>query len=195
MLKKAFIFSCICISIFIFLFFINLFIITEKDLKNFQFNQQKGLDIKAQNTYQERKNVRKDLYVIDKETRKHYVISSDLSKIFINKKNQNYELIENLDKITFLCFENIDPITKLQHIKYITSLKGFYFFPSHCLELKDINLSFINANKQTNIDFNNAYFTGHAKELKFSIQNKKPIIEIFAFDGLFDPKKGYKCEK
>ncbi len=194
MLKKTFVISFICISIIIFLFLTNLFIITKKDLQDFNKCQQKGFDIKSHSAYQERKDVRKDLYIVDNETRKHYVISSNLSQIFLTRKNLNYELIENLDTITFLCFENINSSLKLQNIKHITAQKGYYFFPSHNFELKDVNLSFINTNSKT-IDLNNAYFTGHANELHFSIQKKKPVIEALTFEGLFDPKIGFKCEK
>lgn len=195
MLKKAFIFSFVLSTVFIFLFFTNLFIITKKDLENFNRIEQKNFDIKSHSAYQERKNVRKDLYIVDKQSRKHYVISSDLSDFFLNRKEQKYELIETLEKITFLCFENVDKATNLQHIKYITANKGFYFFPSHNLKLKDVNLSFINTLKQKNIDFQNTYFTGKAKELNFSVQEKKPIIEVSSFEGSFDPKIGFRCEK
>lgn len=192
MLRKAFIVSFICISFFIFLFFTNLFIITKKDLKNFKKCKQKEVEVKSHSAYQERKKVKKDLYIVDNETRKHYIINSDQSEIFLNRKNQSYELIENLDKINFLCIENIDKKTNLNHIKYITANKGYYFFPSHNIELKDVNLSFVNTTNPQKIDLNNAYFKGHSNELNFTIHKKKPVIEAASFDGIFDPKKGFK---
>jgi hypothetical protein len=194
MLRKAFVISSICISIIIFLFLLNLFIITKKDLKNFNKSLQKGFDIKSQSAYQERKDVKKDLYIVENDIRKYYIISSDFSKIFLNRKNQTYELVENLDNITLFCFENIYS-TKLQNIKHMTAQKGYYYFPSQIFELKDVNINFINASNFQKLDFNNAYFTGHASELHFSIKKKKPVIEAITFDGSIDPKKGFKCEK
>jgi hypothetical protein len=195
MLKKAFLVSLFSLITLIILLFINFFIISKNDLEKFNQAQTKNYEIQSQSAHQKRQNVKKDLYIVDKTTRKHYVISSNSSEIFLNRKNQKYELIENLDKITFLCFENIDPNEKFQHIRYITANNGSYFFPSHNLELKDVNLSFINSLITKNIDFQNPYFAGQAKKLYFSIQNKKPIIEVFSFEGSFDPKKGFKCSK
>lgn len=189
MLKKAFIFSSIGLSILTFLFLANLLIITKKDLKDFNKCRQKEVDIKVNSAYQERKNVKKDLYIVDNQTRKHFVISSNLSEIYLNKKHQNYELIESLDKITLICFEKFDKLSNLQHIKYITAQKGYYFFPSHNLELKDVNLSFITTSDPKQINFNNTYFSGHASELNLFIRKKKPVIEASSFEGLFDPKK------
>lgn len=190
MLKKAFIFSSIGLSIFAFLFLANLFIITKKDINHFNKCRQKDIDIKVNTAYQERKNVKKDFYVVDNQTRKHYIISSNLSEIFLNKKHQNFELIENLDTITLLCFEKFDKLSNLHHIKYITAQKGYYFFPSHNLELKDVNLSFLTTADPNDLNFNNAYFSGHANELNLFIKKKKPVIEAYSFDGLFNPKKG-----
>lgn len=194
MLKKTFIISFVFLSIIICLFFINLLIITNKDFEKFNKYQKKSFEIKANSAYQERKNVRKDLFLVDNQTRKHYIISSDVSEFFLNKKNKSYELIENLDKLTLLCFEKFDKQSNLQHIKYITAQKGYYFFPSHNLELKNVNLAFINANSLENLNLNNAYFSGHAKEMNLTIRKKKPIIEASAFNGLFNPKKGLKCQ-
>ena len=121
MLKRAFIISFICLSIIIFLFSINLCIITKKDLQNFKKSQEKSLEIKSNSAYQERKNIKKDLYITDKLTRKHYVISADLSQIFISKKNQRYELIENLDTLTLLCFEKFVKLRADLFVKYHAS--------------------------------------------------------------------------
>lgn len=195
MLKKAFIFSFIGIFICLVLFVLNLCIITKKDAQNFSKNEQKGNDIKSHSAYQKRKDVKKDLYIIDNDIRKHYIIKSQNSEIFLNKKNQNYEIIENLDNITLICFENIDNISKLKQVKYITAKNGLYYFPSHNLELNDVDVSFFNTSKINKLNLNKAYFSGHAKELNFSVEEKKPIIEISSFEGSFDPKKGIKCEK
>jgi len=198
MLKRAFLVSLICLTIFIFLFLTNLFIISKKDFANFHSIQQKSSALNSQTAYQERQNVKKDLYIVDNNTRNHYVIASDLSEIFINRKNLKYELIENLNKITFLCYEDVLGNQKFQHIKYITAEDGIYLFPSHKFELNDVNLSFVNTinkSKVSEVDFKNAYFKGKAKKLNFTVHKKKPTIEAISFDGSFNPKKGLRCEK
>ncbi|KKK71977.1 hypothetical protein LCGC14_2908530, partial [marine sediment metagenome] len=144
MLKKTFVLSLLGLVIFITLFLLNFLYINEKDIVAYNNLAQKNLEFDSTKAYQKRENVQKDLYVIDKNTRKHYLISSKLSEIFLDRKNQKYELIENLNSITLICYEDILDTQMMQHIKYITAKSGSYIFPSHKFNLFDVNLSFIN---------------------------------------------------
>ncbi|NGX34319.1 MAG: hypothetical protein K1060chlam1_00671 [Candidatus Anoxychlamydiales bacterium] len=200
MLKRTFVYSLLGLVIFISLFLLKFLYINEKDVVAYNNLEQKNLAFDSTTAYQKRENVQKDLYVIEKSTRKHYLISSKLSEIFLDRKNQKYQLIENLNFITFICFEDILDNQMMQQIKYITANSGSYTFPSHKLNLFDVNLSFINTLNfnQTSLDqasFSNAYFQGKAKELNFSINKKKPEIKAISFEGSFNPKKSVKCEK
>jgi len=196
MLKKTFVCSIFILGVFIFLFLTNMFFIKEKDLKEYTELTQRDNDFKT--AHQKRQSVKKDLYIIDKNARKHFIISSDHSEIFLRKKHQKYELIENLSKIKFLCLENILKQSNIQNIKCFQAQTGTYFFPTHKLQLNDINLAFINTALNPsflkNWNMQNAYFKGSAKELYFSISKKKPLIEAISFEGSFNPKKGLKCE-
>jgi len=215
MLKRTFLYSLLGLVIFIVLFLLKFLYINEKDRAAYNNLKQKNLDFDSTTAYQKRENVQKDLYVIEKNTRKHYLISSKLSEIFLDRKNQKYQLIENLNFITFICFENILNSQTFQQIKYITANSGNYIFPAHKFNLFDVNLSFTNTSNQTSLDQtcldqtglsqNNlnfmqlyqdaAYFQGKAKELNFSIHKKKPEIKAISFEGSFNPKKGEKCER
>ncbi|NGX28621.1 MAG: hypothetical protein K940chlam1_00804 [Candidatus Anoxychlamydiales bacterium] len=191
MLRKTFVYSSIFLALFVGLFITNLLITTKKDLLEYQKIQNRSSGIDSKTVYQKRTNVKKDLYIVDNFTRKHYSIKSDLSTIFINRKNDRYILKENLDKITLICFEN-SMDNKLEHIKHITAQSGVYFFPTHKFELSDVNLSFVNTMKGLDIE---PYFKGKANKLLLSIHEKKPKIEALNFIGSFDPKKESKCEK
>ena len=194
MLRKTFVFSSIFLGLFICLFITNLLIITKKDLNEYQNIQNRSAQIDSKTVYQKRANVKKDLYIVDNFARKRYSIKSDLSTIFINRKNDRYILKENLDKITLICFENsLD--NQFEHVKYITAQSGVYFFPTHKFELSDVDLSFVNTMKGLDIALNEPYFKGKANKLHFSIYEKKPKIEALNFIGSFDPKKESKCEK
>ena len=202
MLKKTFIFSLLGLVIFITLFLLNFLFINKKDIVAYNNLEQKNLEYDATKAYQKRENVQKDLYIVDKNARKHYQISSKLSEIFLDRKNQKYQLIENLNSITLICFEDILDPQMMQQIKYITAKSGSYIFPSHKFNLFDVNLSFVNTLNfthtsmgQTSLDqtiFKNAYFQGKAKELSFSIHKKKPEIKAISFEGSFNPKKSVK---
>ncbi|MFA6118461.1 MAG: hypothetical protein WCT85_03755 [Parachlamydiales bacterium] len=190
MLKRAFIVSIIFLGISISLFLTNLFIITKKDLSEFESMTQKNGDFKSQTAHQIRKDVKKDLYIIDNSSRNHYIVSSNESEIFLNKKNQKYELIENLNNIKFLCYENVEDQNSGQ-IKDISAQSGIYYFPAHKLNLKNIDLSFYNiTNSIDSYVSRNPFFTGMAKELFFSVNKKKPVIEVKSFEGSFNPHKG-----
>ncbi len=199
MLKKTFIYSLLGLVIFIIFFLFNFLYISEKDKIAYNNLEQKNLDFDLTKAYQKRENVQKDLYVIDKENRKHYQISSKLSEIFLNRENQKYQLIENLNSITFLCFEDSLSPQMIEHVKCITANTGNYIFPCHKFNLFDITLSFINTSHfdKTNLEqsFSDAYFKGKAKELAFSIHKRKPKIKAISFEGSFNPKKSTKCEK
>lgn len=192
MLKKAFVISFTSLFIFICLFLTNLFILTTKDLQKFKDLTDKKTDIETQKAYQKRKNIRKDLFIHDKEDRNHYIITSHDSEIFLDKKNQKYELIENLKNLNFICIEK--SLNKnISNIKYMESLEGCYHFPTHKLDLKNVDISFFNNfNKDFEFDPKKAYFLGKAKEMYFSIYKKKPCIEAYFFEGSFNPKKGLK---
>ena len=207
MLKKTFIFSLLGLVIFTTLFLLNFLFINEKDIVAYNNLEQKNLEYDATKAYQKRENVQKDLYIVDKNARKHYQISSKLSEIFLDRKHQKYQLIENLNSITLICFEDISDPQMMQQIKYITAKSGSYIFPSHKFNLFDVNLSFINtlnfnhaSVEQTSLDqaildqtiFKNAYFQGKAKELTFSVHKKKPEIKAISFEGSFSPKKSVK---
>jgi len=202
MLKKTFIFSLFGLVIFISLFLLNFLFINEKDIIAYNNLEQKNLEYDATKAYQKRENVQKDLYIVDKNARKHYQISSKISEIFLDRKHQKYQLIENLNSITLICFEDILDPQIMQQIKYITAKSGSYMFPSHKFNLFDVNLSFINTHNFSNIYLNkknlyhaidkNAYFQGKAKELSFSIHKKKPEIKAISFVGSFNPKKSVR---
>jgi len=200
MLRKTFIFSLLSLTMVITLFIINLLKINKDDIENFNNIDQKNLSFDSEKSYQKREDVQKDLYIIEKNTRKHYQIFSKISEIFLNRNNQKYEIIENLNSIKFLCLEDFldnTSLNQIKHIKYITADYGSYLFPSHKFTLFDVNLSFINTLNFENfdsIDFEKAYFKGKATELDFSIKQKKPIIKALSFTGSFNPKKGLKCE-
>ena len=209
MLKRTFVYFLLGLVVFTSLFLLNFLYINEKDLVAYNNLEQKNLEFDSTTAYQKRENVQKDLYIIEKNTRKHYLISSKLSEIFLDRTNQKYQLIENLNFITFICFEDILDSQMIEQIKYITANRGSYTFPSHKFNLFDVNLSFINAVNfnqtslvqarldQTSLDqtsFTNAYFQGKAKELNFCIHKKKPEIKAISFEGSFNPKKSVKCE-
>ena len=192
MLRKSFIFSVIILSFLIALFFSKLFYISKNDLKMFDMAQQKNSFEKAQTTHLQSIGVKEDIFITDSDERKHFVIFSEYSSVFLIKNHQKYDLTKHLDKITF---SNEEIVNKnIKHIRFITAENGIYLFP-YKLTLNNINLSFAYQSTIPSKDFQTQYFSGKAKKLYFSADKKKPIMEVDNFDGNFTPVKGIKCKK
>jgi len=192
MLKKSFIISFSFLTILITAFFINIFSVSKKDPNFINNIKQRGSFEKSESASLQGIGVREDLYIADNEIRKHFVIFSESSSVFLNKNFQKYELTKNLEKITF---SNEEILNKnITHLRHITAENGIYLFPYELI-LNNINISFTYLSDLHSLDFQNQYFSGKAKKLYFSADKKKPFMEVDNFEGNFSPTKGLKCRK
>jgi hypothetical protein len=188
MLKKSFLYFFISLLGFISIFLSKFLYIKKNDINEYKALAEKKLDFKPDIAYQKRKDVQKDLFVVDKTTRKHYVIASKDSDVFLDKKNLKYEIIEDLNEISFQAFEDLENLN-LKDVKYITAKTGKYLFPIHKLNLYDIDMHFIHSQNFNDMSLDNSYFQGKAKELNLTIHKKEPKIKAKQFEGYLNFKK------
>ncbi|MBN2478716.1 MAG: hypothetical protein JXA94_00650 [Parachlamydiales bacterium] len=197
MLKKTFFYSLTFLVLLISLIIINLLIINKKDYEEFKkVTALNSSEIKSKNAYQERKNVKKDLYIVDSLERKHFIITSKSSEIYLDKMPKKYNVKEKLSDIEF---HLLDSDKLLSAVKYLQAKDGVYYFPEHEMVLNDVNIFFFqNVSKKIdsqNLDVNDAFFKGKSSKITFSIFDKKPKMISEDFKGKFSPPKSVICEK
>jgi hypothetical protein len=143
--------------------------------------------------HQVRKGVQKDIFFSDKENRLHFRIKSSLSSLSITRKKDKQQLVEHLHDIECFIQDKIDVKTQEQQVRYFTAQEGEYLFPSHKFSADNIHLSFFQLPGQFLPDkmlTHDAYLSGFAKKLFFSLEQKTPKFTVDHFKARFSLEKG-----
>jgi hypothetical protein len=179
------------------LFFRMFFFIEPKDFEKYETIVTKNPNASEHSikreAHQVRRGVQKDIFFSDKENRLHFRIKSSLSSLSINRQKGRQQLVEHLHDIECFVQDKIDLTSQVQQIRYFTAQEGEYLFPSHQFSANNITLSFFQLPGQFLPDKmlqHDAYLSGFAKKLFFSLEEKSPKFTVDHFKAKFSLEKG-----
>jgi len=192
----------------LFYFFINSFILKEKDIQKYKKIIQKknktsySTNLKKDTIFQIRNNVRKDIFFIKGKHRFHTKILSDSSSLEIKEKNGKVIFNEKLKNIKCISQDDLSFDKKnninFQKIKYCTSSFGTYTYPSYEFYSPLMDISFFEIpGKTLPKDFLSyePYLKGFIKEVFFSMQKNTNNLQAKHFRATFDPSKEFQQDR
>ncbi len=180
-----------------------IFVIKEKDIKKYSSILKRSSHLtacealKREPLLQKRKNVQKDIFLSQNNTRLHYRIFSDSSTICFTEKKEGVQFIETLKNLKCLAQDKIYLNTQkncpYQQIRYFTAKEGNYIYPSHKFISDSIHLSFFDIPGSTlpkDISSFEPYLKGFANEVSFHLtDNSSSKLTAQHFRALIDVEK------
>ncbi len=177
--KAKILFFIIClISTCLLLFFI--FLKYPSDEKNYSLDL--GKNTSKQTPYQERKGVKKDIW-LENSKNEHIHIESDYSEIFLVHNLGKVNIIENLTD--FFCLIDEKNTNKSY---FVTSNQGNYTLPYNQLLANDVDLYFFSKTPTLPINLYDASLHGFAKQFILQIGQKQHSFVAEKFNCNFMEK-------
>ena len=192
MLKRTFCISIITSFFLLICLITNFFIIKKSDYKEYaklidkKVKLTQNASIKKQKASQFRKNVQKDLYLVDDNNRRHFRLFCNETEIFLIPNKNSLMLQEKLTNLK--CWIQDKILEQSYEVKYFEAKTGKYTFPSHSFFANNVDILFFHQNinkKFSEIDEKEAYMSGFAKDINFTLSEKKPIFNANDFQATF----------